>query len=115
MSAATPTGPVGWTRRLSAWRCCPLMVAAHVSLRPPAGQLPGPAVGVCGEPDPGQPVGGLPAGGPAVDAVAARAERDVVQRGQVREPQVVLEHHTDPPLLGGCPHATVRPVEVTAG
>jgi hypothetical protein len=30
----------------------------------------------------------------------------------VREEQVVLEHHADRALLGGCPHATVGAVDV---
>ena len=51
----------------------------------PAGQLPGLFPGVVGEADPAEPVGGLPAGAAPVDAVAAGAEGDVVQRGQVRK------------------------------
>ena len=65
--------------------------------------------GVLGQADPVQPARRPAARAVApVDAAAARAERDVVQRGQVREEQVVLEHHADRPALGGCPHADGR-------
>ncbi|GAB3841905.1 hypothetical protein GCM10029963_14000 [Micromonospora andamanensis] len=81
----------------------------------PAGEVPRFASGVFGEPDPGQPVR-CPLSGPVpVEALAARPERDVVQGGQVREEQVVLEDDTDRPLLGRGPQATGGIVQVTAG
>ena len=80
-------------------------------LRLPAGQVPRLAPGVPGQPDPVQPprrlLPCLPPGYP----VPARPERDVVQRGQVREEQVLLEHHTDRPVLRRRPQWTVRPVQ----
>ena len=66
-----------------------------------AGQLPGPGVGVLGEADALQPDGRAAARVGFGGAVAARAEGDVVQRGQVREEQVLLEDHADRAALGG--------------
>ena len=70
-----------------------------------AGQGPGPGAGVGGQADPVQPGGGPAAGlGPA-QAAGAQPEGDVLQRRQVREEQVVLEHEADRPLLGRHPGA----------
>jgi hypothetical protein len=55
--------------------------------------------GVRGQPHPVQPRAGLLAGPRLGHAAAARPERDVVQSGQMREQQVVLEHHADVPVL----------------
>src|SRR5262249_1931626 len=78
-------------------------------------QVPGLAPGVLGESDPGQPVCRLLARRAPGYAVAARPERDVVQRRQVREEEIVLEDYADRAAFGWCPQSTVGPVEVAAG
>ena len=88
----------------------------------PAGQLARPEPGVVGQADPVQPRRRGPAGGGAADPLRAQAVRDVVQRGQVREEQVVLEDDADPAPLrrrpdagrGVVEHAAAEP-DVAAG
>ena len=68
-----------------------------------AGQGPGPGPGVAGQADPVQPGPGPAAGlGPA-QPPGPQPEGHVLQRRQVREEQVVLEHEPDRPLLGRHP------------
>src|SRR5512132_3013890 len=69
-------------------------------LRLAARQGPRPRPGVGGQADPLQPGGGSAAGLGPVDAAGPQPEGDVLQRRQVREQQVVLEHEPDRPLLG---------------
>jgi hypothetical protein len=64
-----------------------------------AGQLPRAFAGVVVQPHPPQPLPGLRAGRRLGYAAAPRPERHVVQRGQVREQQVVLKHHADAAVL----------------
>ncbi|GIG93267.1 hypothetical protein Pen02_82030 [Plantactinospora endophytica] len=84
-------------------------------LRLPAGELPGFAPGLLGQPHPVQPAGGQFAGAPPVYAVPAGPEGDVVQREQVRKQQVVLEHHAARATFGRRPVPRDRPVELLAG
>ncbi|CAM5437813.1 hypothetical protein SFUMM280S_09567 [Streptomyces fumanus] len=71
------------------------------ALRLTPGETPGPGVGVVGQAHPVQPRGRLFPGLHLGGAAAARAERHVVQRAEVREEQVVLEDHADRAGLGG--------------
>jgi hypothetical protein len=79
-----------------------------------SGQLPGLTPGTLGEADPVEPSGGVVAGGTPAGAVPAEPEGDVVQSGQVREEQVVLEHDTDRTTLGGYLSPPSGSVEVLA-
>jgi hypothetical protein len=80
----------------------------------PAGELARLAVGQVGQSDPGQPrdrggVGLRPAG-----TSAARSEGDILRRREVREQQVVLEHHPDRTPFGRYERAGPRIVETHA-
>jgi hypothetical protein len=85
-------------------------------LRLPAGERTGPAAGVLGQADAVEPLGREPPGLALAHSLAARPERHVVQRGQVREQQVVLEHHADRTPVGRpvAPLLTTEP-DVAAG
>ena len=52
------------------------------------------------DPEPLEPFHRAGAGLAALHAMGAKAEGDVLDRGEVREEQVVLEHHADGPQLG---------------
>ena len=84
-------------------------------LRLAAGKLPGLAAGVPGQPDPLQPGGGLFPRGAPVCAVPARPERDVVQCGQMREQEILLEHDADRAALGGRPRTGCGAVQLGPG
>src|SRR5690606_21730799 len=68
-------------------------------LRLPARQLPRTRRREPRQADAVQPPRGALAGGPAARTPAARPERDVLQHAEVREQQIVLEHHADAAAL----------------
>ena len=92
-------------------------------LRLPAGQLPGLALRrASASPTRSSQSRGLRPRARRSSPAAARAERDVVQRGQVREQQVVLEHHADRPVARAATNdravagrRAVSPVEARRG
>ena len=65
----------------------------------PAGQTPRPTRCELAEADPIEPIAGCSASLSTVGTARAKTERDVVERTQVREEQVVLEHHGDRPAF----------------
>jgi hypothetical protein len=76
-----------------------------------ARQLAGPVLGVIGEPHPRQPGGGPGAGGTARRAPGSQPEGDVLESGEVREQQVVLEDHRHRASLRGHEHTADGVVE----
>jgi hypothetical protein len=69
-----------------------------------AGQGPWSAARLVGQPHGVQPLRRLGAGEALVHATSAQPERDVLQRAQVVEQQVVLKHDTDRPTIGRTKH-----------
>ena len=67
----------------------------------PAGELGRPAVGELGDAHLGEPAVGDRPRGPSTLPRAARPERDVLARGQVREEQRLLAEQPDPPPVDG--------------
>ena len=88
-------------------------------LRLTAGELARPAIGVRGDVEPFEPVVGTRRGLPARTSARPRAERDVVERAEVREEQVILKHVADVALMaryvltrrrtGACPSSSICP------
>src|SRR6476469_3269586 len=65
------------------------------SLRLTTGEFAGLGVRTVGKPDLFERRRGGPTGRVAIDATAAKAERNVLEHAEVREEQVVLEDHAD--------------------
>src|SRR5262249_45146404 len=75
-----------------------------------ARELPWPGTGATVETDPLQPVRRTSACLAAAEPSRPQAESDVLERGEMREEQVVLEHHADRSTLGRYVDVSVRVV-----